>query len=131
MSTNGKPDKKAVVFCTCSGSCPSMTKIDFWELSERVRLELGEYVEFLAMHPRLCEEDGERLMAHLLEPSIQYITPACLEKKQAKLLRDGFQKAGVPMDPDHWVPVNMSKQDSETVFAHIKAALAPTAGTEA
>jgi hypothetical protein len=103
-----------------------MTKVDFWELSERVRLELGDQVEFLAMHPRLCEEDGERLMAHLLDNSIQFITPACLEKKQAKLLRDGFQKADVPMDADHWIPVNMSKQDTETVFAHIKAALAPS-----
>ena len=130
MSINGKPDKKAVMFCTCSGACPSMTKIDFWELSERVRLELGDHVEFLVMHPRLCEEDGERLMAHLLDDSIQFITPACLEKKQAKLLRDGFQKANVPMDAGHWIPVNMSKQDTETVFAHIKAALVPAAETE-
>jgi len=125
MSTNSKPEKKAVIFCTCSGACPSMAKIDFWELSERVRLELGEHIEFLAMHPRLCEEDGERLMAHLLDNSIQFITPACLETKQAKLLRDGFQKANVPMDADHWVPVSMAKEDTETVFNRMKAVLVP------
>lgn len=30
--------KKAVLFCTCSGACPSMAKIDFWALAERVRI---------------------------------------------------------------------------------------------
>lgn len=53
--------KPALLFCTCSGACPSMEKIDFWALAERVRLELGERIEFMALHPRLCEEDGERL----------------------------------------------------------------------
>lgn len=60
---NETAHKKAILFCTCSGACPSMAKIDFWALAERVRLELGDQIECLALHPRLCEEDGERLMA--------------------------------------------------------------------
>ncbi len=124
MSANDvKSERKALLFCTCSGVCPSMTKIDFWTLAERVRLELGDKVEFMALHPRLCEEDGERLMAHVLTPTVQFITPACAEKKQAKLLRDGFASAGVPMDSEHWVPLSMAQQDTEQVLAKIKAAL--------
>ena len=115
--------KKSVLFCTCSGACPSMQKIDFWDLAERVRLELGDEVEFMALHPRLCEEDGERFMTHVLKDGIVFITPACKEAKQQKLLRDGFEKAGVPMDPHHWRPVSMAQEDTETVFQKIKAAL--------
>ncbi len=113
---------RALLFCTCSGACPSMAKIDFWQLAERVRLELGEKVEFMVLHPRLCEEDGERLMGHLLTPGIQFVTPACAEKRQEKLLRDGFAKAGVPMDRSHWIPVSMAQEDTETVFEKIRAA---------
>jgi heterodisulfide reductase subunit A-like polyferredoxin len=123
MTQESTPKKKAVLFCTCSGACPSMAKIDFWALSERVRLELGEKIEFMALHPRLCEEDGERLMGQVLNDQIQFITPACAEKRQEKLLRDGFEKAGVPMDRPHWFPVSMAQEDTESVYQKIKAAL--------
>jgi hypothetical protein len=123
MTRESTPKKKAVLFCTFSGACPSMAKIDFWALSERVRLELGEKIEFMALHPRLCEEDGERLMGQVLNDQIQFITPACAEKRQEKLLRDGFEKAGVPMDRPHWFPVSMAQEDTESVYQKIKAAL--------
>jgi hypothetical protein len=123
MNEPMKPKKKALLFCTCSGACLSMAKIDFWALAERVRLELGEHIEFMALHPRLCEADGERLMGHILTPTIQLITPACAENRQAKLLRDGFKKAGVSMDQDHWIPVGMAMEDTEAVFNKIKAAV--------
>jgi hypothetical protein len=100
-----------------------MAKIDFWTLVERVRLELGDRIEFLALHPRLCEKDGERLMGRVLSGDILFITPACKEEKQEKLLRDGFQKAGVPMDSVHWIPVSMAKEDTTAVFEKIKAAV--------
>jgi len=117
------PPRKALLFCTCSGACPSMEKIDFWELAERIRLELGDRIEFMALHPRLCEEDGERLMQRILTDTLQFITPACAEKRQEKLLRDGFAKAGVPMDPTHWIPVSMAQEDTNAVFEKVKAAL--------
>ncbi|GAO01454.1 hypothetical protein [Anaeromyxobacter sp. PSR-1] len=114
---------KAVLFCTCSGSCPSMEKVDFWSLAERVRLELGEGIEYMALHPRLCEEDGERLMARVLRPDLTVVTPACAEKRQEKLLRDGFARAGVPMDREHWIPISMAQEDTDAVFAKIRAAV--------
>jgi len=115
--------KKAVLFCSCSGACPSMANIDFWSLVERIRLDFGDKVEFLALHPRLCEEDGERLMKQILNPSILFITPACAEKRQEKLLKDGFEKANVPMDPEHWIPVSMASENTESVYQKIKAIL--------
>jgi hypothetical protein len=99
-----------------------MAKIDFWALAERVRLELGDQMEFIALHPRLCEEHGERLMNQILKEDLLLITPACAEKKQEKLLRDGYEGAGVPMDEEHWRPINMAQQDTESVFNKIKKA---------
>src|SRR5450759_777650 len=109
-------------FCTCSGACPSMAKIDFWTLAERVRLEMGEKVEFMALHPRLCEEDGERLMGRILGPTLRVITPACAEKRQERLLRAGFARAGFPMDREHWLPVSMAHEDTEAVLEKIRSA---------
>jgi hypothetical protein len=121
-------DKKVILFCTCSGACPSMAKIDFWTLAERVRLEFGDKLEFLALHPRLCEPDGERFMSNVLKKGIVYITPACKETRQQKLLRDGFDKAGVPMEAENWFPISMAQETTETVFIKIKAALKEETG---
>ena len=123
MNGSETAKKKAVLFCTCSGACPSMAKIDFWALAERVRLELGDSIEFMALHPRLCEPDGERFMSNILKEGIVFITPACKETRQQKLLRDGFEKAGVLMDAAHWIPVSMAQLDTYTVFDKIKAAI--------
>lgn len=124
MSEAAQGGRNAILFCTCSGACPSMSRIDFWTLAERVRLELGDQVEFMALHPRLCEEDGERFLGQVLDKGLRAITPACAEKRQEKLLRDGFHRAGVPMDREHWRPVSMAQDDTEGVFQKIKAALA-------
>lgn len=121
MEAHETNQKQAILICTCSGACPSMAKIDFWTLAEQIRLELGERIEFLALHPRLCEADGERLMARVLSDDIRFITPACAEKRQEKLLRDGFAKAAVAMDESHWVPVSMAQEDTAAVFDKIKA----------
>ncbi len=113
--------KKAILMCTCSFACPSMKDLDFKELSERVRLELPH--EFMLLHPRLCEADGEALMEDLLKKEgTVYITPACKIEKQAKLLRDGFQRASVPMD-GHWKPVSIQFKTTEQAFSDIKQAL--------
>ena len=59
MTDASAKQKKAVLICTCSGSCPSMAKIDFWTLAERVRLELGDEIEFLVLN-RLRVELSQR-----------------------------------------------------------------------
>ncbi|MDZ7837102.1 MAG: hypothetical protein U5N58_03645 [Actinomycetota bacterium] len=100
-----------------------MEKIDFWSLSERIRLELDEKIDFLALHPKLCEEDGERFLGQVIPGDAIVITSACAEKKQRKLLRDGFENAGVDMNPDHWIPINMAQEDTNTVFEKIKNAV--------
>lgn len=118
--------KIAILMCCCSGVCPSMDKINFFELTERLRLEVPH--DYMLLHPRLCEENGEALMRDLLKPDTIYITPACNEKHQMKLLAAGFSKAGVPMDEKHWIPVTLAQKDTKQAFADIKAAVEKAKG---
>jgi len=106
--------------CTCSFACPSMKDIDFGELSERIRMELSK--DYMLLHPRLCEEDDESMMEDLLKEDVFYVTPACKEEKQKKLLRDGFERAGVQMDRN-WRPVSLSFKNTDQAFEDIKKAL--------
>lgn len=118
--TDERKQKKAVLMCTCSFACPSMKDIDFGELSERIRMELPK--DYMLLHPRLCEEDGEQMLEDLLKEGVLYVTPACKEEKQKKLLRDGFERAGVKMG-ENWKPVSISFKDTETAFNDISKAL--------
>ena len=113
--------KLAILICTWSGACPSMAKINFWDLAERIRLEVPH--DYMALHPRLCEDNGEVLMENLLKPDTVYITVACNEKKQAKLLANGFARAKVSMDSRHWIPISLASKDTDQVFEEIKAAV--------
>lgn len=119
IKSSGTP-KKAILMCTCSFACPSMKDINFGDLSERIRLEITH--DYMILHPRLCEENGESLMQDLLKAGVHYVTPACKEEKQKKLLRDGFQKAGIEMGAN-WKPVSISFKTTETAFNDIKQAI--------
>ncbi|MGB9773284.1 MAG: hypothetical protein ACP5JH_04595 [Bacteroidota bacterium] len=113
--------KKAILMCTCSFSCPSMKDINFGELAERIRMEIPH--DYMLLHPRLCEENGENMMADLLKDGVAYITPACALEKQRKLLRDAFQRANLAMDDRRWKPVSISFKTTEEAFNDIQKAV--------
>ena len=114
--------KKAILMCTCSFACPSMKDLDLPQLAERIRMELPH--DYMLLHTRLCEANGEALMEDLLKnDGVVYITPACKIEKQAKLLRDGFQRAGVPMNEKTWKPVSIQFKTTDQAFADVKTAL--------
>jgi hypothetical protein len=114
--------KKAILMCTCSFACPSMKDLNIPELSERVRMEIPH--DYMLLHGRLCEENGEVLMADLLKSDDRiYITAACKIEKQKKLLRDGFQRAGVEMTDKNWKPVSIQFKNTEQAFNDIKKAV--------
>jgi len=114
--------KKAILMCTCSFACPSMKDLDIPQLAERIRLELPH--DYMLLHARLCEANGEALMEDLLKKDgVAYVTPACKIEKQAKLLRDGFQRAGVPMNEKTWKPVSIQFKTTDQAFTDVKNAL--------
>lgn len=114
--------KKAILVCTCSFACPSMKDLNFAELAERIRLELPH--DYMLLHPRLCESNGEALMEDLLKKDgVVYISAACKPEKQLKLMRDGFEKAKVPMDAHRFKPVSIQFKNTDQAFDEIKKAL--------
>jgi hypothetical protein len=109
-------------------ACPSMKEIDWPTLTERIRFEIPDK-QFMALHPRLCEEDGEQMMELLCRKDTRYVIAACKDKKQRKLLAAGFQRAGVPQDDEHFTPVELSFKNTETAFEAVRAAVeSPTQG---
>ncbi len=114
--------KKAILICACSFACPSMKNLNFADLTERVRLELPH--DYLLIHPRLCEANGEALLEDLVKKDgVVYITAACKPEKQYKLFRDGFQKAGVEMNEKNFKPVWIQFRNTDQAFEEIKKAL--------
>jgi len=114
--------KKAILICACSFACPSMKELDFSELAERVRLELPH--DFMLLHPRLCESNGEAMMEDLLKKEgVIYLTAACKPEKQHKLFRDGFDRAGVKMHTGIFKPVWIQFKNTDQAFEEIKKAL--------
>lgn len=73
--------KKAILICACSYASPSMKNLNFADLTERVRLELPH--NYLLIHPRLCEANGEALLEDLV-------------KKVGTLIIWGFQEKKFP-----------------------------------
>ena len=114
--------RNLVLFCACSEN-DKFSKVDFDELSERVRTELADRVECVAIHPQLCSADGERLMVRLLDPATRVVTVGCCCFQQRKMLRDGFELANVPMTESHWVPINIEEHDTQSAFAEIEDSL--------
>ena len=115
--------KKVILMCTCSFACPSMKDLDIPQLAERIRMELPH--DYMLLHARLCEANGEALMEDLLrKDGVVYITPACKIEKQAKLLRDGFQRAGVSMNEKTWKPVSIQFKTTDQAFEDVKNAVA-------
>jgi hypothetical protein len=99
-----------------------MVNLNFPTFIERVRLEVPH--DYMLVHPRLCETNGEALMEDLLKKEdVVYITAACKIEKQAKLLRDGFQRAGAPMNEKTWKPVSIQFKTTEEAFEAVRQAV--------
>ena len=82
----------------------------------------GTPVEYAAAHPFLCDEDGERFLGRLLKADGMYIVAACDPKKQQKLLKEGFERAGVAME-GHLISLGTSKMTTEQAFEEVKKAV--------
>ena len=78
--------------------------MDIWDFINRVRVELP--VEYGFIHPQLCEEDGDRFLADLLQAKRKLVIAGCAPNMQNKLFRDAFEAAGMdvkkrPDPPGH------------------------------
>lgn len=86
---------KGLLFCVCQGTCPSFQKMNIFEILNTLRREGA--VDFVAIHPQLCADDGESFLVALSKngDTIEKLYVAgCDPKMQTKMFRDAFEKAG-------------------------------------
>ena len=74
--------------------------------------------------PEFAKKNAEEMMADLLKEGVKCFTVACKPERQEKLLRDGFQKAGVAMEKDrNWVPISVQFKNTNQVFEEVERVL--------
>lgn len=121
---NAKP---RFVMCICTGECPGFSKLDLWQLVNRVRRELD--VEYAIVHPQLCVEDGDRFLADYLKPGIKYVIGGCDPGMQRKLFKDAFAQAGADIN-SQLIPLDLRNMTTDEAFAKVKEAVAQASQRE-
>ena len=113
-------DKPGLIMCVCTGKCPGFEKMGIWDFINRVRVELP--VEYGFIHPQLCEEDGDRFLADMLQAKRKLIVAGCAPNMQTKLFRDAFADAGMDVKAD-LVPLDVRDMTLEQAFDKVEKAL--------
>jgi heterodisulfide reductase subunit A-like polyferredoxin len=114
------PVRPGLIMCVCTGKCPGFEKMDIWDFINRVRIELP--VEFGMIHPQLCEEDGDRFLADLLQAKRPLVIAACAPNMQNKMFRDAFAAEGMDVKKN-MVPLDIRDMTTDEAFEKVAAAL--------
>ncbi len=113
---------KGLLMCVCQGTCPSFQKMNIFEILNTLRRE--GVVEFVALHPQLCADDGDIFLSILSkanEDIEKLYVAGCDPKMQAKMFRDAFEKAG--FDRTKHIGIDIRNMDTEQALQTIKRAL--------
>jgi len=97
--------KEGFLFCVCQGTCPSFAKENAYEITNMVRKTHN--VEFAAIHPQLCADDGDRFLRNLLKNTnidILYVA-GCDPTMQKKMFKESFVAVGFDETKLHGVDV--------------------------
>lgn len=89
---------KGLLLCVCQGTCPSFQQMNIFEVGNTLRRE--GLIDYLAIHPQLCSDDGDRFLTTLLKGNStdQLFVAACDPKMQSKMFRDALEAAGFNRD---------------------------------
>ena len=112
--------RPGLLMCVCTGKCPGFEKMDIWDFINRIRVELP--VAFGAIHPQLCETDGDRFLADVLQAGRPIIIAACAPNMQYKLFRDAFTGKGMDVKRD-MTPLDIRDTTTGDAVAKVASAL--------
>ena len=107
--------KEGFLFCVCQGTCPSFAKENAYEITNMVRKDFN--VEFAAIHPQLCADDGDRFFKNLLKGTdldILYVA-GCDPVMQRKMFKESFTAAS--FDENKLRGVDVRNKTTEEVKA--------------
>jgi len=116
--------KEGFLFCVCQGTCPSFAKENAYEITNMVRKKYN--VEFAAIHPQLCADDGDRFLKNLLkgtELDILYVA-GCDPTMQTKMFKDSFVAVG--FDDSKRVGTDVRNKTTEEVMAQVSELIEKT-----
>ncbi|RLI66600.1 MAG: hypothetical protein DRO88_01255 [Promethearchaeia archaeon] len=116
--------KVGFILCVCTGDCPGFVTMNVWDLIYQVRLALP--VEWAIVHPQMCEVDGDRFIANMIDlvrkNGIKYFLAGCSPNMQRKLIGHGFKEAG--LDFEEWVrPLDVRNMTTDEAFEAIESQL--------
>jgi heterodisulfide reductase subunit A-like polyferredoxin len=110
--------KKGLLLCVCQGTCPSFKGMDIFEVANSIRRE--KLVDFVAVHPQLCAEDGDEFLKFLLKDRDidALFIAACDPKMQGKMFKDAFKEAN--LDTTHFYGIDIRNMKTEEAAGAIK-----------
>ena len=109
--------------CMCRGDCPGFEKLNPWSLVNYVRNELD--VEYAAIHPQLCVDDGDRFWQDLAKPGVKYVVGGCDPKMQRKMYKDAMAAVGADFDTQV-VALDLRNMPTEEAMKKVSAVLEKT-----
>jgi heterodisulfide reductase subunit A-like polyferredoxin len=95
--------------------------MDIWDFINRARVELP--VAFGVIHPQLCEEDGDRYLADLLQAKRPLVIAACAPNMQFKMFKGAFEEKGMDVKRD-MTALDIRDLTTEEAVEKVGAALA-------
>jgi heterodisulfide reductase subunit A-like polyferredoxin len=110
--------KKGLLLCVCQGTCPSFKGMDIFEVLNTIRRE--NLVDFVALHPQLCADDGDEFLKALLKDNEieKLFVAGCDPKMQQKMFRDAFKNTS--FDTSHHYAVDIRNMNTGDAVNAIK-----------
>jgi len=114
-------ERKGLLLCVCQGTCPSFDKMDFFEILNTLRRE--QAVDWVALHPQLCAEDGDEFLKDLLTGGRvdKLYVAGCDPTMQRKMFRDALEAAGISREAH--VGIEIRNLDTQEALSAIRDAL--------
>lgn len=116
---------KGLLVCVCQGTCPSFHNMDVFKILNTIREE--SLVDFVAIHPQLCADDGDNFLSTLLSNNgkiDKLYVAGCDPKMQVKMYRDAFEKVG--FDKTKHFGIDIRNMDTEKALEAIKKLIKKT-----
>ena len=110
--------KKGLLLCVCQGTCPSFQDMNIFEVGNAIRRE--KLVDYAAIHPQLCAEDGDEFLSSLLsgDSTDRLYVAGCAPNMMRKMYRDAFDAAG--FNVDNFRGVEIRGMNTEQAISAIK-----------
>jgi len=113
--------KVKILLCNCKGLCDSFKNTDMNTLPFQLESELD--VQYAVVHPQLCGQGGNQILAEILresaaDPDTYIVSGACAPDAQAKLFKKLLRNTG--FDDKRFIAVDIRGTNNEGILARVR-----------